>query len=490
MRGFDRTRLASSLAIASTLVLTSACAGPSATATGTQTRLRWVECAGALDAAGRLPGRVQCGEVDVPERHDVPGGRTLTLSLLVLRARQPDVDSVPVFALTGGPGEPATTLASAVSRAWDPVRERRDIVLVDQRGTGGLQALRCERPIAEDPAAAFGQVFDPAAVARCRASLARHADLGAYTTAASVDDLEIVRVNLGVNRLLLWGGSYGTRLALAYTRRHSDRVVLAVLDGVAPPDISATAGYARGLQQALDRTVSRCHATPACRTSFPALDRDVQTMAARLRASPAATTVRLPSGDARPVTMSLGDALYAIRGVLYESTGSEQLPSMLHAAAQGNLQPLAQRYWARSVRLQRSVATGAHLSLLCGEDVPAIDPEVDARLNQATAGTLLGRYLVDDYRRACTAWGLPPGSQLLPRSKVFTHTVTGLLLSGRFDPSTPPEYGDWAAMEFATARHDVVDTAGHGVSFGCARETVARALTQGSFEGVPVACRR
>jgi len=441
--------------------------------------VRWRACDFGVAGA-------RCGELDVAEDRRRPGSRTIALSFIVLPALQSERTAEPVWALSGGPGDGSTTLLPAVTRAWQAVRERRDIVLVDQRGTGSAHPLQCESTIDQNPSAAFGHVFDPAVIEACRAALAPIADLAAYTTAASVDDLDEVRQALGYDRLVLWGGSYGSRLALSYMERHPERVTFAVLDSVAPPEVSVTSQYAKALQGAIDRTIAHCRERRVCRNAHPSLAQDLDRMAQRLRRSRASTFVRLPTGAPVPVTVGLGDVAYAIRGILYSTTGHDELPALIHgAAARDGFQPFAQRYWQRAVRLRASHALGLHLSVMCSEDVPADSDEAADRLSE---GTLLGRYLVDEYRRACRAWGVTPANAAAGGRPPSPLAISTLLLSGRFDPVTPPDYADQIAARLPQARHDIAAAAGHGVTFGCARDAVAQVLAAGTLTGVPPMC--
>ena len=206
-------------------------------------------CGGATDATRRtmalaecrLPKvalAAQCGEIAVPENRDAPGGRTITIAVAVLPANTLNPRADPLFILAGGPGQSATSIAPFAVQLTD-VRKDRDIVLVDQRGTGRSSPLDCAA-FAPDDTPDTTLALDPLPKAKaCAAELAgKGIDLAQYTTAAFIADLEAVRAALGYRRINLWGGSYGTRVALEYMRRHPQRIRGAVLDGVAPPGMN------------------------------------------------------------------------------------------------------------------------------------------------------------------------------------------------------------------------------------------------------------
>jgi pimeloyl-ACP methyl ester carboxylesterase len=367
-----------------------------------------------------------------------------------------------------------------------PVRRSLDVVAMDQRGTGGSHPLNCGANAAARPAAAFGHVFDPEVVARCRAELERSADLAQYTTDASVQDVDELRAQLGYERISLYGVSYGTRLAQAYLRRHPDRVSACVLDGVVPFDRVVPLTYARSAQQSLDRVFAACAADAACRRSHPGPADDMTAILTRLAAGPAQTTVRAPGGAAVPVTMTSGDFGYAVRGILYAGgDATRDLTDLLgRAAANGDLSGFAQRYLDRAIGLESDVADGMHFSVFCAEDIPFASEQDIAR---ETAGTFLGRYLFDEYRRACAAW--PRGQIPADARTPVASRVPTLLVSGFFDPVTPPEFAQSVAASLPLARLLVSPTGGHGSALECPREAVLHLLTTGTFDRMPVACR-
>ena len=180
-----------------------------------------------------LPTAAQCGELEVPEDRGKPAGRTIRIFAAVLPANTVNPKDDPLVILAGGPGQAASQLAPFAARLTE-LRRTRDVVLIDQRGTGRSSPLTCEafKPRDDD-------VFetDPLPRARdCLAELKRQGvDAAQYTTAAWIADLEAMRDALGYPRWNLWGGSYGTRVAQEYLRRFPDRVRTMTLDGVAPP---------------------------------------------------------------------------------------------------------------------------------------------------------------------------------------------------------------------------------------------------------------
>ena len=203
----------------------------------------------------------KCGTLLVPENRDTGLGRTIGLRVVVVPARRKPAAPDAFTYLTGGPGGAAASdMTSAVAGIWSRVRERHDIVLVDQRGTGRSHPLECEPPADETE--------DIGAIVRaCLSSL--DGDPTQYGTAAAADDLEAVRAALGYRRLNVYGTSYGATLAQVYLARHPRSVRTVVLDGGTLLDIPFFGRFAENGQRALDLVARRCAADRSCARSFP-----------------------------------------------------------------------------------------------------------------------------------------------------------------------------------------------------------------------------
>jgi pimeloyl-ACP methyl ester carboxylesterase len=424
----------------------------------------------------------ECGTFRVREDRTRTSARILALNLIVLRARAGPANEA-VFLFAGGPGQAATDLVGVVRQLLE-IRQTRDVVFVDQRGTGGSHRLDCDLIDPSSPASAFGAVFDVSRVAHCRDALSLRADLAQYTTAAAVADADEVRAALGYDRVLLYGGSYGTRVVQAYIKAYPSRVRAAVLDGVLPLD-DGPISFARSLQRAVDGVFDRCAADPGCAGRHPQLARQFGALVERLRAGPIATSVQHTDGRRVSVQLSLGDFAYAVRGLLYSQRGRHDLPAMIaDAAATRRLDAFAQFYWHRALAFRTTLAHGLHLSVLCAEDIPfAGDAEVDA----ATSGTFMGRYLFDEYRRACGRW---PRARLATDARMpASASVPTLLLSGELDPVTPPAFAEAVSRGLSSSRHLVVPGGAHGSLGSCARSAVARVLATGTITGLPAVCQ-
>ena len=428
--------------------------------------------------------RAACGTITVLEDRANPTGRKIDLNVLVLRAEKSD-GRAPLFLLAGGPGQAATELVELALGPFAAVREFRDVVLVDQRGTGKSNRIDCPNHSDTDPREAFGALFDPREVDECRKEALQHSDPRFYGTLQVVSDLDEVRSRLGYERVVLWGGSGGTRTALVWLREHPDRVQAVAIDGVAPTYFRAPSGYARGSQDALNRVFADCEAQAPCKSAYPDLRGDFQRLLHGFDGGPIRTFVTKENGEKVDVDMHRGDFGYAVRGMLYNARFIAQLPKMIHAAAATHdLSAFAQLFWMRDVGIRSAVSMGVHFSVFGTEDLPFIDRTMIPKL---TEGTFLGTYLIDQYAAACEVWGSRgdlPSNYFEP----VRSNVPVLLVSGYYDPTTPPQQAAEVATHLSNSRHIVVRNEAHGAGFGCAQQLVVDFLNSASLAGLGPAC--
>lgn len=435
---------------------------------------------GALEpcAFGGLQGRARCGRFRVPEDREAASGRTIDIAFVILDALDPAARTGDgIVLLPGGPGESFTDGAVPISRIFPELRRTRDVVLVDVRGVGRSEGLSCTVPYPGGLRSRFGALFPLDHVAACRDELSARARLDRYTTASSVDDLEEIRRWLGYEAWNLLGGSYGTRVAQVYMRRHPGAARVAVLNGVAPLYESSYVQDAFLLERTLDRLLAECAADAACGEAFPDLEADLARLFAAFREGPLEVEI-----EGERVPFSFGDLSYALRGLLYGRAA--ELPLLISRAADGDVGPLARYYVERTgwVGGEDGYA-GYHFSVLCAEDIALVD---DEDVERWTAGTFMGDHLIRGYREACGIW---PHAELPPSYfEPVSSDVPTLLLSGGRDPVTPPEGGEAVASHLPVSLHVVVPNGGHGVGGPCVEAMVVTLVETASLEGVDTSC--
>jgi pimeloyl-ACP methyl ester carboxylesterase len=436
-------------------------------------------CSPELIPAG-LQGRSRCGKLTVYEDRAAGEGRTIDLNVVVLPAvsRSPAPD--PFIFLAGGPGQGAVDSFSSLYPVFRRINQKRDIVLVDQRGTGKSNPLDC--PGTNDE-------FDPdqdleAWLQSCLAGL--DANPALYTTTIAMEDLDQLRAALGYEQVNLFGVSYGTRAALTYLRMYPGQVRSLILDGVVPQDQALGIHVARDAQQSLDLIFSRCEADPLCRETFPGLPQAFQELLDRLDQNPVEVVLPHPSsGQAEKLTFTREMMGGAVRLLSYAPETAALLPLLIHTAAeQDDFSLLAAQYLIVSRQLEGGMAEGMGYSVLCAEDLPFIDLQAAA---QANANTYLGDQQTKMLERVCQSW--PRGSAPDWIKEPVISDVPALLLSGEFDPVTPPENGEAVGRGLTNSLHLVAPGQGHNVIFrGCLPGLATTFIDQGGVQGLQTAC--
>ncbi len=428
--------------------------------------------------ACRLPGvahELRCGSVSRALDPTRPDGARIDVHYVVApaaaRRKRPD----PVLMLAGGPGQSAIALAPAVLPLLRRLNARRDLVFIDQRGTGRSAALDCDDRSTTDLAQGRDLRQQLDLLRACRDRLAALPALNGldglrhFTTTVAMQDIDAVRRALGAPQVNVIGGSYGTRAALELMRQFPDTVRRAILDGVAPPDMALPASMSTDAQAALDAMFTACAADSACARAHPQLRRD---WAALLSALPRPVSVRDPrTGRTESFTLRRDMLLAAVRTPLYSPVLASALPQALAEAAAGRFEPLAGLNAMASGRPGRgasALAIGMHFSVVCAEDLPRLAASRDA------PGRDFGDSARALYEPACADWPrgtVPPDFYRVPPARQPV-----LVLSGGADPVTPPRHGARVAAALGPlASHRVVPNAGHGlIGVGCVRDLLLR----------------
>ena len=422
----------------------------------------------------------QCGKLVVPEDRANPGGRQIELNLAVVRARSRNPAPDPLFFLSGGPGQAATESYPLLSAAFDSINQKHDIVLVDQRGTGGSNPLDCPK-VGENS----NEEMDEVELAlQCAAAL--NGDPRFYTTEIAMQDLEDVRRALAYGQIDLYGVSYGTRAALTYLRLFPDQVRALILDGVVPPDEPLGLYVAADAQRALDLIFERCKTSTECLAAFPNLPQSFDRLLDDLREAEVDLSLPDPtSGEPITMTFTAEKMGSAVRLLSYTPETVALLPLLIDAAANNqDYSLLAAQYLIVASDLSESVSRGLNLSVVCAEDQPFIDPQAAEAANQ---GTYLGNAQTDDMAKICAIW--PHGAPEKGFNQPVRSDVPTLLLSGQADPVTPPSNAEHVAQGLSNSLGLVVPGGGHNVIYrGCIPRLAAEFIDAGSLQRLDPAC--
>jgi len=421
----------------------------------------------------------RCAKLEVPENPEDPAGRKIALNLAVVKAESSAPAPDPVFLLAGGPGQAAAEAYLPLLSSLEKISFKHDLILVDQRGTGGSNPLVCESETSDE--LPLRLEVDPAQSARnYQACLQKwDADPRFYTTAHFARDLEAVRLALAYGQVDLIGVSYGTRAALAYLKAYPSSVRAVVLDGVVPPGWVLGQSADADTERAMQLVLGRCQAQPACLSAFPDLPGDLQRLRSDLQAAPQTVSIPDPtSGADIRVRVDGHMALLMLRSLLYSSDFSALLPLLIHSAAQGDLRPLAAQY-AMAAHAEGALYDGLHYAVACSEDAPFLDPRQGGG---AYAGPSLALM-----RAVCAVY--PPNPQAQSERGFAPLDTPGLILSGEADPVTPPANGERAAALLPNTKHIVLQGMGHGnFTEGCLPNLIRQLFEEGSSKQIDPAC--
>ena len=405
-----------------------------------------------------FPQEVRCGQIERALDPAAPQGKKITVHYVVLPSQDKNKLSDAVFLLAGGPGQSAIALAATAQVLLGRLNQRRDLVFIDQRGTGRSAPLNC--PSAAGDA---GLASLPQSLAQARSCLQQlqglpYGDLRFFSTSIAVQDIEAVRLQLSYPRINVLGISYGSRVGLEYQRQFPQALRRLVLDGVVPPSLGLPNQDA---QAALDAVFADCAEQAACRASYPELPRRWKELLSSLPRPIRLTHPRL--GTPLQLTMRREILLNLVQSSLYQAEQAAALPYLISAAWRGDFAPLITVSAATNAAGAGAIAAGMHFSVWCSEayarTLPAAQDDFDANTRQF-------------YDQVCRDWPrarIPPDFFSLPAA-----ASPVLLLSGGIDPVTPTRHA--AAVTAALgplAVHLTLAHAGHGMlAQGCVRELV------------------
>ncbi len=436
----------------------------------------------------RVDSAVLCATLDVFENRETQSGRRIALNIVVLpasaRIKEPD----PIFLFAGGPGQAATDLLPSAQAILGTLNTRRDIVFIDQRGTGKSNPLNCKLPDEDTPEMAIAakrRALTLKIFSECRDTLAQKADLSQYGTTTAMADYDDVRAALGVDKINLWGASYGTRSAQEYLRRYPERVRTMTLDSVASPSLILPENFARDAGAALEAMFVACEKSAPCQKDYPNLRADFAAMLTRLGKNPQTLKVANPlTGIAKASTVTRDSVATAVFTALYAPQTAALLPEVLKHANSGNFAPLAALTGGMADMLEDKMALGMRLSVSCNEDVPRI---TSAMRDASDKIEPFRASFIREFSVACEVW---------PRGKVAADFFTPvqsdkpvLILSGGLDPVTPPVFGDAVKKHFTNSVHFVAPQVGHGTSHqGCGPKIVKQFIEKAAVAGLDGEC--
>lgn len=398
---------------------------------------------------------VRCGKLKVPENYQKPNATQIELNFVILPAMDESEGLEPMMFLAGGPGQAASELAGGVRRTFNDVRKTRDIILIDQRGTGESATLECPDVEVPDPYTSLAEDLQLDVVKQCLAGI--KSDLSQYGSENAIRDFDQVRLALGHQQVNLYGGSYGTRAALVYMRLFPQSIRSVVLDSVGPVEVPIGA-FGQSAARAFDIVLDNCQKDESCNKAYPNLKDEFSQVMSRIEKEPFTVDIIHPRlGTKTQLLMSKGKFTSQIRMMLYSPNMHSMIPLIIHQTYLENYAPLT--------GFIATTAKGAGIyevvlfNIICSEDFPRITAEqwaadgenhLDGELSQLAFGGV------------CPLW---PRYEV---SEAFYQPVTAdiptLILSGNMDPVTPPSNGEYSDKSLPNSRHIVDMNAAHIVN--------------------------
>ena len=421
----------------------------------------------------------RCGSLEVPENPDRPDGRKVSVAFAVIPATGDKALPDPIVPLYGGPGEDVLSAAGYIARQFAALRPSRDILLVDQRGTGRSGALKCRLFDPESPARSLRDFLPSEAVKACAQELSARADLTQYSYLHFAQDLERIRKALGYAQYNLNAGSYGTRAAQVYMRSHPEGIRTVLLHSVVPPDDIAPLSMARSAQPQFEATLAACESDPECRKAYPQLRQEFDEILARLEAG----AVRVPVPGAPEAVMGRGRVVEWLRSKLYRPRTAAELPWLIDEAHGGNWSPFVDGILEQARGVDAEYALGLWFSITCSDDVAFV---TEAGIAPASEGTYLGDYRIRQQLAACESW---PRAELPPdyRKPVRTAIPT-MFVSGDLDAATPLSFTRHVAPGFKNRVEVVSQGQGHTEWNDCVDRLYQRFVETGRASGIDHAC--
>ncbi|MGQ4276583.1 alpha/beta hydrolase [Pseudidiomarina sp. E22-M8] len=425
--------------------------------------------------------QLRCGTLQVPENYAEPDGKTISINFAVLPAVRESKQNDPLLILAGGPGQAATELANMIEQAFQSVRQQRDILLIDQRGTGKSHPLSCSMSHVEELVKTDEAIDLAEVAAQCLAKF-EDTDLTQYHSVNAIRDFEAVRAALGYQQVNLYGGSYGSRAGLIYMREAPESVRSAVLDAVAPVQV-VVGPFGRHGAESFARLVQRCAASQVCNSTFPGLGATYTELMAQLEANPVPLTVRDPlTNEPIEILVTAGRFSSVMRVGLYHPTTRQMLPYVIERTANGDYTPLTGLFG--STMAQSELYMGLTLSVLCSEDLSRVTPELLAADGD---NTFIGSRTGDAFIDMCSVW--PQQQRPDAWFEPVNSAIPTLLLSGDLDPVTPPAWGDMAAETLSNSRHLIAPQGAHTiVGHTCANKLASQFIKDLDLEALDASC--
>lgn len=429
----------------------------------------------------QMTAKARCGTFEVAENPADPAGRRIELKVAIAPATGKTTEEDPLFFFAGGPGQASSETWVMLRGVLNKIRKTRDIVMIDQRGTGSSNKLACEAEADEDLNQEIDWDLIRTQTENCLANL--DGDPRMYTTTIAMGDYNLVREAMGYERINIMGVSYGTRSAQVYLRLFPDTVRSVVLDSVVPMQLSLGQEHSPMLDRAVASVFEDCANDSTCNELYPRHAEELNALIAQLRDEPQQISIINPvSGQPQDMLLSADTLAVAIRFLSYSSETQALMPLLVHEAlTTGDLTRLASQAILVMTGLNEMLSKGMELSVSCSEDYPFMDLDADY------SNHLMGNLLLQIIDLQCKVW--PRGEVPEGFHQAVVSDLPVLLMSGERDPVTPPQYAAQAAETFPNSVNLVARGQAHSVMGNvCLREITTAFIESGTVEDLDTSC--
>lgn len=432
-----------------------------------QSQIQWEPHPVKLDE--EIKDRVRFGFLPVPENRSNPGSREIFMAFTLIESTAENPHPDPLILLPGGPGFGLNQFVNQVSGSalLHKVYEKRDLILIDIRGSGFSYPRICENLSTEEFRLQNSfkrgnelETLHRKAIEECAERILESgADISAYNSVEAAHDIEELRVALGYEQWNIRGHSYGSRHGMTLMQHYPNTVRSAVLSGLS--DLSRyhdrTPVY---LARSLQILFEYCKQDQDCLKSFNDLESDLVQLLNRIEKKP----VPLPTH----IQQKIGEGSYYVTAdmilsglfiLLYDNKGIEIVTLLIHQLAQGN-------YWIAQNMAQSIANTFAagdfDINFIIFNNDGKPDPLSLFPGQRKELAELFFRYLDSGSEaRLNMFWPQLRGAMQASHEVWETLDIPVLLISGELDPITPPAHGDEFSKYFANHAHHVIPGSGH-----------------------------
>lgn len=378
----------------------------------------------------------------------------------------------PLIVLVGGPGQGGSDLAGPLLQFFKKVRNKRNIIFFDIRGTGKSKPMSCQWPKIPPPLTHLPLGDIVSHFQNCLSSA--NDDVRSFTSMNAVADLEALRIAIGAESINLWGASYGTRLAQLYMRSYPNRVRSAVLDAVVPFQPSYIHTQPKHALVALNRLSEDCRQSPICESTFPNFN--ALTLLNQFSDHKEIHFQHPVTGIMAKTVTSRAVIAQIVFSNLYQPQSRAFIPWALTQAIEKN-------QWAPLAALAvdtgeylgiKSIYEGAHYSVVCSGEYRRNPVQEDFDPEPSQQDPFFNQHGKIMLKTICDQWPVSLIPEVLPKANSATNQIPILMISGTLDPITPPSMAQAIENEFSNNRHIIIKTGGHmNSSRPCVQEAIA-----------------